>query len=88
MSFFGGGGGGSAPPSTTTNYVREAPGIEERKLGLMDIASSLAQKPVNIPGIQVAPMGALEQQGITASGVTASASLTLAFVGSAIVVTS
>ena len=73
MSIFGGGGGGggsSSAPSTTTQYIREAPGIEERKLGLMDIASSLAQTPVNIPAINVAPMGALEQQGITASGVT------------------
>ena len=73
MSIFGGGGGGggsSTQPSTTTQYIREAPGIEERKLGLMDIASSLAQTPVNIPAINVAPMGALEQQGITASGVT------------------
>ena len=72
MSIFGGGGGGGggSQPSTTTQYIREAPGIEERKLGLMDIASSLAQKPVNIPEIQVSPMGALEQQGITASGVT------------------
>ena len=72
MSIFGGGGGGGggSQPSTTTQYIREAPGIEERKLGLMDIASSLAQKPVTIPEIQVAPMGALEQQGITASGVT------------------
>jgi hypothetical protein len=69
----GGGGGGSsqpAAPATTTQYIREAPGIEERKLGLMDIASSLAQTPVNIPAMQVAPLGALEQQGITASGVT------------------
>ena len=39
MSIFGGGGssggGGSAPaqPDTTTQYIREAPGIEERKLG-------------------------------------------------------
>ena len=73
MSIFGGGGGGGGggtQPSTTTQYIREAPGIEERKLGLMDIASSLAQTPVNIPAINVAPMGALEQQGITASGVT------------------
>ena len=47
MSIFGGGGGGGGggQPSTTTQYIREAPGIEERKLGLMDIASSLAQKP-------------------------------------------
>ena len=68
----GGGGGGSSTtyPSTTTQYIREAPGIEERKLGLMDIASSLAKTPINIPAMQVAPLGALEQQGITASGVT------------------
>ena len=66
----GGGGGGQQVPSTTTQYIREAPGIEERKLGLMDIASSLAKTPINIPAMQVAPFGALEQQGITASGVT------------------
>jgi hypothetical protein len=64
----GGGGGGQEVPSTTTQYIREAPGIEERKLGLMDIASSLAKTPINIPAMQVAPLGALEQQGLTASG--------------------
>jgi hypothetical protein len=62
--------GGQQVPSTTTQYIREAPGIEERKLGLMDIASSLAKTPINIPAMQVAPLGALEQQGLTASGVT------------------
>jgi hypothetical protein len=72
---FGGGGAGSqsqqaAVPATTTQYVREAPGIEERKLGLMDIASSLAKTPINIPALQVSPASALEQQGITASGTT------------------
>jgi len=75
MSIFGGGGGGSAPapastPSVTTQYLREAPGIEERKLGLMDIAAQLGQTPVNIPAMQVSGLGGLEQQGITASGVT------------------
>lgn len=70
MSIFGGGGGSSSGPSTTTQYIREAPGIEERKLGLMDVAASLAKKPTNIPTIQVAGLGNLEQQGITASGVT------------------
>jgi len=65
MSFFGGGGGGgSAPPSTTTNFVREAPGIEERKLELMDIARQVASKPIDLPDYQVAGLGALEQQGI------------------------
>ena len=70
MSIFGGGGGGSSGPSTTTQYIREAPGIEERKLGLMDVAATLAKKPTNIPTMQVAGLGNLEQQGITASGVT------------------
>jgi hypothetical protein len=65
MSFFGGGGGGgSAPPSTTTNFVREAPGIEERKIELMDIARQVAQQPINLPDYQVAGLGALEHQGI------------------------
>ena len=70
MSFFGGGGGGSAPPSTTTNYVREAPGIEERKIELMDIARQVAQKPIDLPDYQVAGLGALEQQGMQAAGMT------------------
>jgi hypothetical protein len=67
--YFGGGGGGSAP-NTTTQYIREAPGIEERKLGLMDTAAELAKTPVNIPTIQTQGLGALEQQGITQSGIT------------------
>lgn len=81
----GGGGGSTTYPSTTTQYIREAPGIEERKLGLMDIASSLAQTPVNIPAYQVAPLGALEQQGLTASGVTGvGAPTTTAGIGAAL----
>ena len=71
MSFFGGGGGGgSAPPSTQTQIVREAPGIEERKLELMDIARQVAQKPIDLPDYKVAGLGALEQQGIQAAGTT------------------
>jgi len=71
MSFFGG-GRSSAPstPSTTTSIVREAPGVEERKIELMDIARQVAQQPVNLPDFQVAGLGALEQQGITAAGTT------------------
>jgi hypothetical protein len=71
MSFFGG-GRSSAPaaPSATTSFVREAPGIEERKIELMDIARQVAQKPINLPAIQVSPLSALEQQGITAAGTT------------------
>jgi len=71
MSFFGGGGGGqSGAPETTTQIVREAPGIEERKLELMDVARQVAQKPINLPDYQVAGLGALEQQGIQAAGTT------------------
>jgi hypothetical protein len=74
MSFlFGGGGGSQAPastPSITTQYVREAPGIESRKLELMDIARQVADQPINLPDVQVAPLSALEQQGITAAGQT------------------
>jgi hypothetical protein len=68
--YFGGGGGGGAAPATQTQFVREAPGIEERKLELMDLARDLTQSPEKLPAIQIAPMGALEQQGVTAAGVT------------------
>ena len=71
MSFFGG-GRSSAPatPTSQTQFVREAPGIEERKIELMDIARQVAQQPINLPDIQVAPLSALEQQGIKAAGQT------------------
>ena len=71
MSFFGG-GRSSQPttPSTQTQFVREAPGIEERKIELMDIARQVAQQPINLPDYKVAGLGALEQQGITAAGTT------------------
>tara|TARA_Y100000114_G_scaffold75896_1_gene69607 strand:+ start:10 stop:885 length:876 start_codon:yes stop_codon:yes gene_type:complete len=62
--------GGGGAPSTTTSFVREAPGIEERKIELMDLARQVAQKPVAIPAIQVSPFTALEQQGLTAAGTT------------------
>lgn len=68
--YLGGGGGGGAAPATQTQFVREAPGIEERKLELMDLARDLTQSPERLPGIQVAPLGALEQQGVTRAGVT------------------
>ena len=60
----------AATPTTQTSFVREAPGIEERKIELMDIARQVAQQPINLPDIQVSPLSALEQQGITASGTT------------------
>jgi hypothetical protein len=72
--YFGGGGsgGGGAAPDTTTQFVREAPGIEERKIELMDIARSAAEKPLyaNVPDVRVAGLGALEQQGIQQAGTT------------------
>jgi hypothetical protein len=36
----------------------------------MDIARGIAQQPINLPDIQVSPLSALEQQGITAAGTT------------------
>jgi len=71
MSFFGGGSSRqAATPTSQTQFVREAPGIEERKIELMDIARQVAQDPINLPDIQVAPLSALEQQGIKAAGQT------------------
>ena len=71
MSFFGG-GRSQAPvtPTSQTQFVREAPGIEERKIELMDIARQVAGEPINLPDYQVAGLGALEQQGLTAAGTT------------------
>jgi len=71
MSFFGG-GSSRAPttPSSQTQFVREAPGIEERKIELMDIARQVAQNPINLPDVKTAPLTALEQQGLTAAGTT------------------
>ena len=68
----GGSGGGGSVPANTTNIttVREAPGIEERKLGLMDISRVLAEKPVTIPVQQIAGLSGLEQQGTALAGQT------------------
>jgi len=73
--YFGGGGssgGGGSAPDTTTQFVREAPGIEERKIELMDIARSAAEKPLyaNVPDVRVAGLSSLEQQGLGQAGTT------------------
>jgi hypothetical protein len=69
MSFFGGGRSSQpSPPASQTTFVREAPGIEERKIELMDIARQVAQQPINLPAVQAAPAGALEQLGFTQAG--------------------
>ena len=36
----------------------------------MDIARQIADRPVDLPDIQVAQLGDLERQGITTAGVT------------------
>jgi len=69
----GGSGGGGSAPAIQTQIVREAPGIEERKIGLMDIGLNLASQPVPIPEYQIAGQGqgsALQQQGLQAAGTT------------------
>jgi len=52
------------PPDVTTQtqYVREAPEVEARKLGLMDTASQLAQTGLTIPTQQVAGFTPTQQQ--------------------------
>lgn len=71
MSFFGGGRTTpAATPTSQTSFVREAPGIEERKIELMDIARQVAQQPIDLPDVQTAPVSALQQQGFTAAGAT------------------
>ena len=76
-SVFGGGSRSAPAPSPsgsgnqfTQTVIREAPGIEERKIELMDLGRSIADQPVKIPDIPVAPFSALEQQGLTAAGTT------------------
>ena len=69
----GSSGGGGSAPAIQTQIVREAPGIEERKIGLMDIGLNLASTPVEIPAYQIAGGGqgsALQQQGLQAAGQT------------------
>jgi hypothetical protein len=62
----GGGGGGGAPANTTNvQTIREAPEIEARRLGLMDAAAKLVEKPLGLPAFQVAGLTAEEQAGIT-----------------------
>ena len=70
MSFIFGKSSQPATPSSQTQFIREAPGIEERKIELMDIARQVAQKPINLPDYQVAGLGALEQQGMNLAGQT------------------
>ena len=72
MSFIFGGGdsGGQTASGTQTSIAREAPGVEARKLSLYDQAAKLAASPVSLPGIQVAPISAIEKQAIQQAGQT------------------
>ena len=71
MSFIFG-SGSSAPAQAGSSEViqRESPGVEARKLTLYDQAAKLAASPVTVPGIQVAPISAIEQAAITQAGQT------------------
>ena len=57
-------GTGGDPAGTTfgTQFTREAPQIEARKLQLMDTASGFAKDPVTIPGQQVSPFLGLQNE--------------------------
>ena len=59
-------GTGSDPTGTTfgTQFTREAPQIEARKLQLMDTASGFAKDPVTIPGQQVSPFMGLQNEAL------------------------
>ena len=56
---------GGADSTFATQFSREAPQIEARKLQLMDTASGFAKKPVTIPGQTVSPFEQLQQEAFT-----------------------
>lgn len=62
--------GGADPTGTTfaTQFSREAPQIEARKLQLMDTTAGFAKDPVGIPTQQVAPWEQLQQEAFTRTG--------------------
>ena len=48
----------------STQTVREAPGIEARKLGLMEEAANLYRTPMGLPYVEAAGLSGTEQQAI------------------------
>lgn len=48
----------------STQYVREAPEVEAYKLGLLQEAQNLYNKPMNIPAVEAAALSGTEYQGI------------------------
>ena len=56
---------GGAESTFATQFSREAPQIEARKLQLMDTASGFARDPVTIPSQTVAPFEQLQQEAFT-----------------------
>jgi len=59
---------GGADSTFATQFSREAPQIEARKLQLMDTASGFAKQPVTIPGQTVSPFEQLQQEAFTRTG--------------------
>jgi len=53
-----------ADTSYVTQYQREAPGIEQRKLDLMDEANRLYGQPMYLPAIEAAGLSIGEQQAM------------------------
>ena len=56
---------GGSESTFATQFSREAPQIEARKLQLMDTASGFAKQPVTIPGQTVSPFEQLQQEAFT-----------------------
>jgi hypothetical protein len=51
--------------TTTQEYItREAPEIEAYKLGLLDVAKNVSEKPVNIPAMEIAGMSPQQQDAL------------------------
>ena len=51
--------------TTTQEYItREAPQIEAYKLGLLDIAKKVSEKPIDLPAMQVAGMSPQQQDAL------------------------
>lgn len=56
------GGPGSKAGTLSEQYVREAPEIEARRIGLLDSALALSQTPLNLPQYQVAGFSPEQQR--------------------------
>lgn len=66
--FVSGGQNTSLSGNVTEQIVRESPEIEAYRLGLLDLAKSRAEVPVNLPNQQVAPLTAQQKQAMSMAG--------------------